>query len=438
MASASEAPKEVLEADQEWKNGKEPTRQAKWWYATFHSVTAMIGAGVLSLPYAMVYLGWGPGTMVLSISWCMTLNTMWQMIQLHECIPGTRFDRYIDLGRHAFGEKLGPWIVLPQQLIVQVGCDIVYMVTGGKCMKKFMEMACVNCVEVRQSYWILIFGSIHLFLSQLPNFNSVAGVSLAAAVMSLSYSTIAWVGSLSHGRIQNVSYAYKETSVQDSMFRVFNALGQISFAFAGHAVILEIQATIPSTPEKPSKVPMWKGAVGAYIINAICYFPVALIGYWAFGQAVEDNVLLNLKRPAWLIASANLMVVVHVIGSYQVYAMPVFDMLERIMRKRFNFPDGFLLRFITRTAYVAFTIFVGVTFPFFGDLLGFFGGFGFAPTSYFLPSVMWLVMKKPKRYSGSWFINWASILIGVFIMLASTVGGLRNIIADASTYTFYA
>ncbi|KAJ6356928.1 hypothetical protein OIU78_004925 [Salix suchowensis] len=135
----------------------------------------------------MAYLGWGPGIMVLALSWCMTLNTMWQMIQLHECVPGTRFDRYIDLGRHAFGPKLGPWIVLPQQLIVQVGCDIVYMVTGGKCLKKFMEMTCASCTPIRQSYWILIFGGIHFFLSQLPNFNSVAGVSLAAAVMSLRY-----------------------------------------------------------------------------------------------------------------------------------------------------------------------------------------------------------------------------------------------------------
>jgi len=109
------------------------------------------------------------------------------MIELHECVPGTRFDRYIDLGRHAFGPKLGPWIVLPQQLIVQVGCDIVYMVTGGKSLKKFMEMTCASCTPIRQSYWILIFGGIHFFLSQLPNFNSVAGVSLAAAVMSLGY-----------------------------------------------------------------------------------------------------------------------------------------------------------------------------------------------------------------------------------------------------------
>ncbi|KAJ9163370.1 hypothetical protein P3X46_023047 [Hevea brasiliensis] len=367
----------------------------------------------------------------------MTLNTMWQMIQLHECVPGTRFDRYLDLGRHAFGPKLGPWIVLPQQLIVQVGFDIVYMVTGGKRLKKFVEITCATYTPIRQSYWILIFGGIHFFLSQLPNFNYVAGVSLAAAIMSLSYSTIAWIGCLSHGRVDNVSYEYKNTSRADFMFRVFNAMGQMSCAFTGHAVVLIIQATIPSTPEKPSKIPMWKGAVGAYFINAICYLPVALIGHWAFGQDVDDNVLIALKRPAWLIASAISMVLIHVIGSCQVYAMPVFDMLERLMVKRLNFPPGIAVRLVSRSTYVAFTLFIGVTFPFFGDLLGFFGGFGFAPSSYFLPSIMWLIINKPKRFSPKWLNNWGSIYIGVFIMMPSSIGGLRNIIIDASTYSFY-
>ncbi|KAK6931467.1 Amino acid transporter, transmembrane domain [Dillenia turbinata] len=417
MVSASPPPKDSS-SDAKWVEENQ-ARHAKWWYSTFHCVTAMVG------------------TAVLAIAWMITLNTMWQMIRLHECVPGTRFDRYYELGQHAFGPKLGPWIVLPQQLIVQVGCDIVYMAIGGQCLKKFVEMACTNCTSFRQSYWICIFGSIHFLLAQLPNFNSVSGVSLAAAVMSLSYSTIAWVGSLTHGQIDNVSYAYKKTSTVDYVFRVFNALGQISFAFAGNAVVLEIQATIPSTPEKPSRVPMWKGALASYFINAICYFPVALIGYWAFGQDVDDNVLIALKRPEWLIASANLMVVIHVIGSYQVYAMPVFDMLENMMVKRLNFPPGAVLRIITRSAYVAFTLFIGVTFPFFGDLLGFFGGFGFAPTSYFLPSIMWLIIKKPEKFSRSWLINWACIIIGISIMLVSTIGGLRNIVMDASTYRFY-
>lgn len=127
----------------------------------------------------------GPGIAVMVISWCMTLHTMWLLVQLHESTQGTRFDRYIDLARHAFGPKLGPWIVLPQQLIVQVGVNIVYMVTGGTCLQKFMEMVCTDCTRLRHSYWIIIFGSTHFFLSQLPNFNSVSGVSLAAAVMSL-------------------------------------------------------------------------------------------------------------------------------------------------------------------------------------------------------------------------------------------------------------
>lgn len=34
------------------------SRNAKWWYSAFHNVTAMVGAGVLALPYAMSELGW--------------------------------------------------------------------------------------------------------------------------------------------------------------------------------------------------------------------------------------------------------------------------------------------------------------------------------------------------------------------------------------------
>jgi len=34
------------------------SRKAKWWYSTFHNVTAMVGAGVLGLPFAVAQLGW--------------------------------------------------------------------------------------------------------------------------------------------------------------------------------------------------------------------------------------------------------------------------------------------------------------------------------------------------------------------------------------------
>ncbi|CAA3006083.1 lysine histidine transporter 1-like [Olea europaea subsp. europaea] len=413
------------------------SRNAKWWYSAFHNVTAMVGAGVLSLPYAMAELGWGPGVTVLVISWIVTLYTLWQMVEMHEMVPGKRFDRYHELGQHAFGEKLGLYIVVPQQLIVEVGVDIVYMVTGGRSLMKFHDLVCKDCKDIKLTYFIMIFASAHFVLSHLPNFNAISGVSLAAAVMSLSYSTIAWGASVDKGVQADVQYGYKATTTAGTIFNFFSALGDVAFAYAGHNVVLEIQATIPSTPEKPSKGPMWRGVIVAYIVVALCYFPVALIGYWMFGNKVDDNILISLEKPVWLIAMANMFVVIHVIGSYQIYAMPVFDMIETVLVKKLKFRPSWMLRFVTRNIYVAFTMFVGITFPFFGGLLGFFGGFAFAPTTYFLPCIMWLAIYKPRKYSLSWWTNWICIVLGVILMIVAPIGGLRQIILQAKHYEFY-
>ncbi|MED6157871.1 Lysine histidine transporter 1, variant 3 [Stylosanthes scabra] len=326
-------------------------RNAKWWYSAFHNVTAMVGAGVLSLPYAMSQLGWGPGVAIMVLSWIITLYTLWQMVEMHEMVPGKRFDRYHELGQHAFGEKLGLYIVVPQQLVVEVATNIVYMVTGGKSLKKFHDTVCPSCKNIKLTYFIMIFSSVHFVLSHLPNFNSIAGVSLAAAVMSLSYSTIAWAASVNKGVQEDVQYGYLSSSASGTIFNFLNALGSVAFAYAGHNVVLEIQATIPSTPEKPSKIAMWRGVVVAYIVVALCYFPVAFIGYWMFGNAVQDDILVSLEKPAWLIAMANMFVVIHVIGSYQVYAMPVFDMIETLLVKILKFKPTTTLRFVTPTLH---------------------------------------------------------------------------------------
>ncbi|KAE8694396.1 Lysine histidine transporter 2 [Hibiscus syriacus] len=413
------------------------SRNAKWWYAAFHNVTAMVGAGVLSLPYAMSELGWGPGVAVLVLSWIITLYTLWQMVEMHEMVPGKRFDRYHELGQYAFGEKLGLYIVVPQQLIVEVGVCIVYMVTGGRSLKKFHDTVCSTCKDIKLTYFIMIFASVHFVLSHLPNFNSISGVSLAAAVMSLSYSTIAWGASVDKGVQPDVQYGYIAKTTAGTVFNFFSALGDVAFAYAGHNVVLEIQATIPSTPEKPSKGPMWKGVIVAYIVVALCYFPVALVGYWMFGNSVKDNILISLEKPAWLIAMANMFVVVHVIGSYQIYAMPVFDMMETVLVKKLHFRPSRTLRFIVRNFYVAITMFIGITFPFFGGLLGFFGGFAFAPTTYFLPCIMWLAIYKPRKFGLSWWTNWICIVLGVLLMIVSPIGGLRQIILQAKNYEFY-
>ncbi|XP_057741156.1 lysine histidine transporter 2-like [Arachis stenosperma] len=414
------------------------SRNAKWWYSAFHNLTAMVGAGILSLPYAMSHMGWGAGVTVMILSWIITLYTLWQMVEMHEMVPGgKRNDRYHQLGQEAFGEKLGLWIVVPQQLLVEVGTCIVYMVTGGKSLKKVHETFCPDCKQIRTTYWIMVFASVNFVLAQIPNFNSISAISAGAAVMSLSYSTIAWAASIKKGISKDIDYTVKMKSTSDGVFNFFSALGDVAFAYAGHNVVLEIQATMPSTAEKPSKIPMWRGCVLAYIGVALCYFPVAFIGYYMFGNSVDDNILITLQRPAWLIGIANLFVVIHVVGGYQVFAMPVFDMIETFLVTRLNFSPSTTLRFTTRFLYVGITMFIGICVPFFGSLLGFLGGFAFAPTSYYLPCIIWLKLKKPKKYGLSWTINWICIIIGILIMTLSPIGAMRNIILSAKDYKFF-
>ncbi|KAF3654946.1 Lysine histidine transporter 1 [Capsicum baccatum] len=412
-------------------------RNAKWWFSTMHNVTAMVGAGVLSLPFAMSQMGWGPGVTAMLLSWIITFYTIWQMVEMHEMIPGKRFDRYHELGQYAFGEKLGLWIVVPQQIVVEVSTCIIYMVTGGKSLKKFQDIVFPHTKPLKLTYFILFFSVIEFFLSLLPNFNSLSSVSFVAAILSITYSIVAWTTSLKEHDAAVVSYDPRSDKNSDNVFMFLSALGNVAFAYAGHNVVLEIQATIPSTPEKPSTKAMWRGVWIAYLVVAFCYLPVAFIGYWAFGNGVDDNILLTLHRPTWLIAAANIFVVVHVIGSYQVYAMPVFDMIETYAVKSLKFKPSTPLRVFLRMVFVAFTLFVALTFPFFGGLMGFFGGFALAPTSYYLPCIIWLILKKPKRFGLSWTINWLCIIVGVLLTLLSPIGGLWSIIKDAKTYHFY-
>jgi len=112
----------------------------------------------------------------------------------------------------------------------------------------------------------------------------------------------------------------------------------------------------------------------------------------------------------------------------QIYAMPVFDMMETVLVKKLHFSPCLTLRLITRSLYVgndsfsfkqpytfmfltkkdilisifalchaAFTMFIGMTFPFFGGLLSFFGGFAFAPTTYFVSTLLSMNSSKFAR-----------------------------------------
>ncbi|KAJ6722495.1 hypothetical protein OIU74_007148 [Salix koriyanagi] len=193
------------------------------------------------------------GILSLTIAYCWQLYTLWILVQLHEAVPGKRYNRYVELAQAAFGERRGDnEIVLPNSL------------------------------------WAALF-------IKSPNNR----LSLIGAITAITYSTMVWVLSVSQQRPPTISYEpLSLPSFSASVFSVMNALGIVAFAFRGHNLAMEIQATMPSTFKHPAHVPMWKGAKVAYFFIALCLFPVAIGGFWAYGQPYAFR--WNSQCPVWI------------------------------------------------------------------------------------------------------------------------------------------
>ncbi|KAK9129309.1 hypothetical protein Sjap_009796 [Stephania japonica] len=132
----------------------------------------------------------------------------------------------------------------------------------------------------------------------MPNLNSIAWISLTGGITAIVYCTMIWIISIDKRGARDVSYdTLKGKSSVANAFRAINALGLIAFAFRGHNVVLEIQGTMPSTEKCPSRIPMWRGVKQAYLLISLCFFPVALAGYWAYGNKISaDGGIMNALR----------------------------------------------------------------------------------------------------------------------------------------------
>ena len=101
--------------------------------------------------------------------------------------------------------------------------------------------------------YLVLFGLVEVVLSQLPSLEKVTFISIVAAVMSFTYSTIGLalgiVQTVANGGIQGsltgLSVGPDVTSMQ-KVWRSLQAFGNIAFAYSYSIVLIEIQASIYS------------------------------------------------------------------------------------------------------------------------------------------------------------------------------------------------
>ncbi|XXG71847.1 hypothetical protein AAC387_Pa07g1077 [Persea americana] len=423
------------------------SRNGNAFYAAFHTLTAGIGAQALVLPVAFTFLGWTWGILSLTFAFFWQLYTLWILTQLHESVPGTRYSRYLHLSKAAFGEKLGAWLALFPTMYLSAGICTALVIIGGSSMKLFFQIVCGSSCKsqpLTTVEWYLVFTCLAVVLSQLPNLNSIAGISIIGAITAVGYCTLIWVMSISKSRPPGVSYdPLRPKSELARTLGILNALGIIAFAFRGHNLTLEIQATMPSTLKHPSYVPMWRGVKSAYLIIAMCLFPIAIGGYWAYGHLIPANGILTAlyqfhgnDTSKAALGLTFLLVVINCLSSFQIYAMPVFDSMEAGYTSKHNKPCPWWLRSGLRAFFGAVSFFIAVAFPFLSSLAGLVGGVAL-PVTLAYPCFMWIVIKKPKRYSAIWYINLGLGSLGVVLSILLVAGGVWSIVDQGLKLNFF-
>ncbi|CAN6540002.1 unnamed protein product [Malus baccata var. baccata] len=245
------------------------------WTACAHIVTTSVGAGVLSLAWAMAQLGWLGGISILLFC---TIGALYAATRLADCyrfpdpVTGKRNYSYMEAVKAYLAGtiyKFCGWMIYLNLATIGVGFTITtksncHRKNGGDDPCKFSNIP-----------HVIGFGIVEIFLSQLPNFHKLSWLSKLAAIMS--FNSAAYGG--------KTSLAGVDLPLSEKFWRTFAAAGDMAFACSYALVLLDIQDTLKSSPPE--------------------------------NKVMKKAVSIRGLPSGSLIRTANVFIVVHIVGAYQ-------------------------------------------------------------------------------------------------------------------------
>ncbi|KAG5241868.1 amino acid permease [Salix suchowensis] len=433
--------------------------------ASAHIITAVIGSGVLSLAWAIAQLGWvaGPAVMVL-----FSLVTYYTSSLLTDCYrtgdpdTGKRNYTYMDAVRSILGGVKVKFCGFIQYLGL-FGIAIGYTIASSISMMAIKRSNCFhqsggqNPCHISSTPYMIMFGVTEILLSQIPDFDQLWWLSIVAAVMSFTYSSIGL--GLGIGKVAaNGTFKGSLTGISigtvtetEKIWRSFQALGAIAFAYSYSVILIEIQDTVKSPPSE-SKT-MKKAASISTVVTTTFYMLCGCMGYAAFGDLAPGNLLtgFGFYNPYWLIDIANVAIVIHLVGAYQVFSQPLFAFVEKWANQKW--PESYfitkefkiavpglgtyklnLFRLVWRTLFVILTTVISMLLPFFNDVVGILGALGFWPLTVYFPVEMYIVQKKIPKWSTRWICLQMLSMACLVISLVAVAGSIAGVVLDLKSY----
>lgn len=198
---------------------------------------------------------------------------------------------------------------------------------------------------------------------------------------------------------------------------------------------------------------MKKATLLSVVVTTVFYMLCGCLGYAAFGDLAPGNLLtgFGFYNPYWLLDIANAAIVIHLVGAYQVYCQPLFAFIEKwaavkfpdsdLITKEIKIPiPGFkpyklnLFRLVWRSIFVIITTVISMLLPFFNDIVGILGAFGFWPLTVYFPVEMYIAQKKIPKWSTRWLCLQILSFACLIISIAAAAGSVAGVVLDLKVY----
>eukprot|EP00249_Psilotum_nudum_P016793 c25990_g1_i2 orf=86-673(-) len=193
---------------------------------------------------------------------------------------------------------------------------------------------------------------------------------------------------------------------------------------------------------------MKKGLSICYLLILITLFPVGISGYWAFGNASNGNILMNMFStsrvyyvPKWSFIMTYGLIFIQLVVSTLIYSQPTFATLEEKIvddRKGSYSLRNVIPRLISRSIFTIMATLLAAMLPFFSSFNAILGAIGYTPLVFVIPMIFYIIVLKPSRHTTTFWINVTLIITFSIISILGCLASIHQLIIDMKKYHLFA
>ncbi|ONI08188.1 hypothetical protein PRUPE_5G162700 [Prunus persica] len=149
------------------------------------------------------------------------------------------------------------------------------------------------------------------------------------------------------------------------------------------------------------------------------YHAVPMMGYWAYGLKVPENLPNELND----------------------VVAPIHEALDTKffkLDKSTNSKENLKRRFFLRAFFFIANTFVTLAIPFMGDFVNLFGSFSLVPLTFVFLSMIFIKIKGKTARPEKNLWHWFNIIIFSLLAVVTTIAAVRLILNNVQKYNFFA